>query len=285
MIICFTAMNKNERLDKLAEELETLDALLEQPADVEGQSVILSRLLKGVSRDSWLSTRKKHRLKEWHAIPANGVEDFWEEGLVLNTGDEVPVTPFQEIRGLITRSMFAEALKRELKRLARNGGTLSLLSVGLVDKAALEKSYGAARLGHLEALLASVFLSFMDLCDSVGVLRKGQFLCCLFGLGQLAARNLAEKAQAEFLRKISSTMPEFRPVEAAPVQCAVGIVNIAQGEDGNIKTLINRSSFALEMAIERNGHIFQESSSSPLENATLVQSSEKQFLFFGSSKA
>lgn len=284
MIIYCTAMNKNERLDKLAQELETLDTLLEQPTEGDGESVILSRLLKGVSRETWLLASHKHRLKDWHAIPAIGEDEVWEDSLVLNNGDIVPVTPFREIHGLITRSMFTEVLKRELKRLARNGGALSLLSVGLADKDILERSYGSAVIGHLEALLASVFLSFMDLCDSAGILRKGQFLCCLFGMGQLAARSLAEKAQTEFTKKISSTMPELRLVAEAPVECAVGIVNIAQGENGNIKTIINRSSYALEMAQGRSGRIFQESAASPLENPTLVQSSEKQFLFFGSSK-
>lgn len=285
MIISCTAMNKNERLDQLARELESLDALLQQPLDGEGKSVILSRLLKGVSPETWLLTRRKNRLKDWHAIPANGMADSWEDGLVLSNGDEVPVTPFREIHGIITKHMFMEALGEELKRLSRNGGALSLLSVGLVGADHLEKAYGAATLGYLEALLASVFLSFMDLCDCMGIMRKGQFLCCLFGLGQLAARSLAEKAQTEFMKKISTTMPDFTPVSEVPVQCAVGIVNISQGEDGNAKTLINRSSIALEMAIGRVGHIFQESAASPLDNATLVQSSEKQFLFFGSSKS
>lgn len=277
-------MNKNASLDKLCHELTMLPGLLDETVLSEEQSVILARVVKGVSSEKLRQACQKSDMKYWHVIPARDEDADWEEPLRVSDDKFVPVTPFREINGVITAGMFSHVLARELARLSRNGGSFSLLSAAVLNPESLEEQYGQKLVSCLEALLASVMMDHLETCDTIGLLRKGQFLCSLPGLGQLAARNLAEKIQFDFIAQSRPIFMQSNGQGASPAECAIGIVNLLQGECPPVKSLIKRSSAALEIAQLRNGtHIHQESAVTPLENTTLVQSSEKQFLFFGSN--
>lgn len=285
MITYYIDMSKNAGLDKFASELAILPTILNDSLLDENHSMILTRIIKGVSSEKWRKACKKLNLSEWHAIPARGENSEWEEELELSQGKVIPVTPFREISGIITRSMFVSLLKRELKRITRTGGALSLISAVIINRDELAKNIGRENLNRIEALLASVLLSLLDSCDSIGFLRKGQFLCCLPGIGQLVSRNIAEQAQIKFVKELPSRLAKLAGNSGIGIECALGIVNILQGDNEEVKNLLKRASLALEMAIQRTPeHIYQESSAMQLENTTLVQSSEKQFLFFGSNR-
>lgn len=141
---------------------------------------------------------------------------------------------------------------------------------------------GEGTAAKLESILGLTLLSLLDDCDSLGILRQGQFICSLPGIGQLAARNFAEKCRDAFEDAARPFFPTGGISAGQSAGCSIGIVNILQGENATAAVLLKRVKAALELALSRDvGHIYQETALTPLENTTLVQSSEKRFLFFG----
>lgn len=248
-----------------------------------GDAVFLAKMVRGVSCDDWRANNGARSDEGWNAFPAPAGDDEEE----LEYGDEnLPVSPFREVRGALTSGMFGLLLDRELARLARNGGCLSLISAGVADKERLNTAIGDGAVKRLETLLGVTILDRLERCDSLGILRKGQYVVSFPGMGQLAARALAEKIQTSFRDAARPYFPGGGISAGAGAICALGIVNVPQGEGGEVTTLLKRSRAALELALgRRNSHIHQESPYAPFENTTLVQSNEKRFLFFGGDKS
>lgn len=273
-------MSKNTSSENLAWELAALPRALESVKLAKtSQAVILARLVRGLSTESWQKACEGEPLSQWHAleVPAESENDEELEELQSAYKNGLPVSPFREVEGALTRSMFISLLQRELLRLSRTGGSLSLISASVVDRRSLVQKLGESSTCRLEALLGRTLLSRMDACDALGLIRKGNFVCSLPGLGQLAARNFAETAQAAF-QDTGRTM--FG--EQENLTCAFGIVNILQGESCSPADLLKRARATLEVAQRKqSGHIHQEAAIAPFEGTTLVHSSEKRFLFFG----
>lgn len=279
MIIFYIAMSKKDGLKNLAAELAAMpDALLKANITESGNDMVLARVVEGISEESLLQALHSGHLSEWTVFPLeNGVilEDLETPG-----GQRVPVSPFGQISGLMSNNSFQKLLKGELARVSRNGGCLSIVSAGLANRSVIQRDLGEEDTRRLEALLGSILLKHLESCDSLGLLRPGQFMCCLPGMGQLAARGFSEKAQSAFQEEAQSCYPEAR--SPAKATCAMGIINLLQGETGVAPDLVRRAKLALEMAMnKKNVNIYQETSMAPLENTTLVHSSEKRFLFFG----
>lgn len=278
MIIFFTAMSKNARLELLAGEMAAMPEALEA-AGLNGgpEAVILARVVPGLTPANWLEVSRSRHLEQWRAFP---VPDNC--GIEEGPAKAIEITPFREVSGALTHPMFVRLLKRELQRLARNGGCLSLLGIGIAESQRVAAALGETTMATLEGVLGSIILARLEECDSLGVLRRGQYLCCLPGLGQLAARSFAEKAQAAFVEAAKPYFPTGGLSAGKSADSAIGIVNVLQGDHAAAEELIRRVKMSLELALSKErGHIQQETAATPLENTTLVQSSEKRFLFFG----
>lgn len=273
-------MSKNTGSENLAWELAALPRALESVNFAKSsQAVILARLVRGLSCESWQKASEGEPLSQWHAlpVPAEAENDEELEELQSAYKSGLPVSPFREVEGALTRSMFISLLQRELLRLSRTGGSLSLISASVVDRRALVEKLGESAVCRLDALLGRTLLSRLDACDALGLIRKGNFVCSLPGLGQLAARNFAETAQAAFQDTGRSMLGEENNLT-----CAFGVVNILQGESCSPTDLLKRARATLEVAQRKqSGHIHQEAAIAPFEGTTLVHSSEKRFLFFG----
>lgn len=275
-------MSKNIGSENLAWELAALPKALEAVnLSRSGNAVILARLIRGLSCDSWRKACEDYPLGQWQALPvaAEAENDEELEDLQGIAGHGLPVTPFREVPGALTRAMFISLLQRELLRLSRAGGSLSLISGCLADRRELVKREGEGAAVMLEALLGRTLLSRLDACDALGLARKGIFVCSLPGVGQLAARRFAETAQSAFRDAAKAALGDCE--EKSPT-CALGIVNILQGESCSPADLLKRARATLDVALRKQtGHIHQEAAMAPFEGTTLVHSSEKRFLFFG----
>lgn len=274
-------MSKNAELEDLSREIaEMPQALRDAAFESGGEAVILARMVNGLSTESWREASRAYSLEKWHAFPIAG-----EDAACLpawNGGNALSVSPFREVRGALTFAMFSKLLGRELTRINRNGGCLTLIGACLTERRRLETALGEGTAARLEAMLGLTILSMLEDCDSLGVLRQGQFICSLPGIGQLAARNFAEKCRDAFEDAARPFFPTGGISAGQSAGCSIGIVNILQGEKATAAVLLKRVKAALELALSRDeGHIYQETALTPLENTTLVQSSEKRFLFFG----
>lgn len=273
-------MSKNTGSENLAWELAALPRALEAVNFAKSSNaVILARLVRGLSSENWQKACEGKPLSQWHAlpVPAESENDEELEELQSASISGLPVSPFREVAGALTRSMFISLLQRELLRLSRTGGSLSIISASVADRRQLVEKLGESAVCSLDAMLGRTLLSRMDACDALGLIRKGNFLCSLPGLGQLAARRFAETAQTAFKDASQTIMGDQ---ESAI--CALGIVNILQGESCTPADLLKRARATLEVAQRKqSGYIHQEAATAPFEGTTLVHSSEKRFLFFG----
>lgn len=240
------------------------------------RAVILARMVRGLTAEGWAAASENGQLSQWQALPLPDEEenDAELENVREIAAQGLPVTPFREVAGALYRSTFVNLLQRELLRLSRNGGSLSLISASLADRRAVAEREGEAAACRLEALLGRTLLSRMDSCDALGLTRRGVFICSLPGLGQLAARRFAETARDAF--------NDAADPAGAGVSCAMGIVNVLQGEACAPSDLLRRARATLDVALRKQeGYIHQEAAMAPFEGTTLVHSSEKRFLFFG----
>lgn len=279
-------MSKNTGHDEnLARELAALPQALESISlSPTGQAVILARLVHGISSEHWQEISQAYSLNKWQALPVPaGVGDAEEtETMRADASRVLCVTPFREIAGALTSGMFKRLLKRELVRLSRNGGCMSLVAATLADRRGAMTALGEKSVGRLDALLGATLLEKLEECDAVGMTRRGVFVCSLPGMGQLAARHFAESCQKDFVEAARPFFPAGGLGAGHGGSCALGIVNVMQGESCNVSELLNRCRTTLDAALRKqDSFIHQESALAPFEGTTLVQSNEKRFLFFG----
>ena len=178
-----------------------------------------------------------------------------------------PDMPPDALIGALSAELFAAQLSRELLRLARNGGGLSLILAALSERRRLCVALGDGTVKRLERLLAETLRDNLDACDSLGDIAPGRYALLLPGMGQLKARPL---------------FPTGGISAGTGASCALGIVCVSQGAEGRALDLLSKADTALNTAIQQeNGHIHQEAPTPLGERTTLVHSSEKRFLFFG----
>lgn len=276
-------MSKNTRPENLAKELMELPKALDAVSmSRSGNSVILARMIRGVSPEDWTEASRSYALGNWHALPVDADSSEGEEDLQLNYGGVLRVTPFREVPGALTRSMFSSLLQRELLRLSRNGGAMSVVAATLSGRKEVVTALGAETVDRLDELLGVTLLDRLEACDALGLPRRGIFMCSLPGMGQLAARRFAESVQKAFAAAARPFFPLGGLSAGNGGDCAMGIVNLMQGEASTVTELLKRARASLETALRKEtGHIHQESAKTPFEGTTLVHSSEKRFLFFG----
>lgn len=273
-------MNSNAEFESLARELRALRAGAR--GDEESRSretMLVMRLVRGLSRQRWQKFCRQFPLSQWCALP---VPDAMASARVADLRPDMqaplsPDMPPTALAGALNTELFTSQLKRELLRLNRNDGDLSLLGVGLLPpEDAASAAPEADRAGNeaLEQLAASL-RHCLEACDSMGVLRQKRLVALLPGMGQLKVRRLAEQVQQSFRRRLSANGKTL-------TDCAVGLVSVSRGGDCDTSRLLVKTHAALENAqAQATGHIHQEISSPLDERTTLVHSHEKRFLFFG----
>lgn len=278
-------MSKNIGPEELAQEFAALQKVMEpiNPGD-QDSAIILARIVHGLSSEDWKKASKDYPLSQWQALPLADSEET--EVTKPKHSTSLPVSPFREAQGLLTKATFLNLLKRELLRLGRIGGSLSIIGAALANRQETTTALGVNAVGRLEDMLGRILLANLEACDGISLASSGAYLCSLPGLGQLAARRFAEKASEEFIEEARPFFPAGGIGAGQGCACAMGIVNILPGDVCNAKDLIKRAKATLEIALAKPGsRIHQETAVTPLSGPTLVHSSEKRFLFFGGDPA
>lgn len=275
-------MSKKTASENLSQEFAALPLAFEAaPLSESAPTVILARMVHGLSPSLWQKATENLPLGEWHVIPIAHEEAFGASQKTAATR-YLPVSPFREARGILATSAFLDVLQREIARLARMGGSLSVISAAIANREEVTAALGAETIARLDASLAQTLLDDMDICDGLGLIREGVFICSLPGLGQLAARRFAENCSQAFTEAARPYLPKGGLSAGKICGCAFGIVNIMQGDACKAGDLVKRARDTLEVALTKEGmRIHQETAYTPLTGPTLVHSSEKRFLFFG----
>lgn len=252
-------MDKNIDFKALAAEL----AALEKQGKGQGEDLLIARVLHNMSPTRWKEFCKVYPASKWGAVPVSSLpisQMADEEENAYLWGDE--------LKYAIMAEKFTEQVGRELLRMARVGGELSIFCCQLMPIKKDAKIYLT-----LENLLVSILKDALEPCDSIATDVKGNPLVLLPGTGPIRSRHLCERLQQKYASESKKISPG--------IFISMGVVSIAQGEKSSAEDLVNRVSVALLKARNETTHLHQIGPETLDERSTLVHSDEKRFLFFG----
>lgn len=247
-------------------------------------ALLVARVVRGFSQSGWQEFCRAYPLSQWYALPvpdelATGVRLADLRAEVAAPG---PAVAGDALLGALGSTMFAAQLERELLRLGRNGGGLSLVAASVAGRHALAVALGEGTVTRLERLLGETLACLLEACDSLGISAPGRYAVLLPGMGQLRTRRFTEKAQAAFSDAARPFFPTGGISAGAGAECALGVIHVSPDSTSHARDLLTRAESALEAALEQDeGHIHQEMSGASRQGETLVHSGEKRFLFFG----
>lgn len=244
------AMNTKIDFKALAAEL----AALERQGKGHGEDLLIARVLHNMSPTKWAEFCKAYPASNWGAIPVSSLSsDHLEKNIALMG---------QELRNAVCAEKFTEEVGRELLRMARVGGELSLICTELQNATP-----------ELDELMVSVLRKNLETCDSLASDTTGRPLLLLPGTGPVRSRHLAEQFQKDFEAEHSAHSNDAHLV--------LGVVSIAQGEKATADELVQKVHDALHLAFREHNRLYQFVPEALDERSTLVHSEEKRFLFFG----
>jgi len=268
-------MSNNADFDALASELRALRQADGAASRSGTESVLVARLLPGFSVSRWQEFLRRYPTGRWCALPAG-------PGLLPDMSGGAGNAP-DHLAHLLMAEMFTVQIQRELLRLSRTGGDLALLEASLCDRDNLEARLGLPTVQALETRLVDCLRQCREECDTLGCTGPGRFALLLPGVGVLRARLMAEQIQKIFsVHAAEVTAASGKGKHAAKVACALGIACADQGGRPSPEALLGKAAQAIDEAVaQKHGHICIAGGAALESRNTLVQSSEKRFLFFG----
>ena len=268
-------MSNNADFDALASELRALRQADGTTSRSGTESVLVARLLPGFSVNRWQEFLRRYPTGRWCALPAG-------PGLLPDMGGGTGNAP-DHLAHLLMAEMFTVQIQRELLRLSRTGGDLALVEAGLCDREHLEARLGLPTVQALEARLVDCLRQCREECDTLGCTGAGRFALLLPGVGVLRARLMGEQIQKIFaVHAAEVTAGSGKGKNAVKALCALGIACADQGGRPTPEALLGKATQAMHEALaQKHGHICVAGGAALESRNTLVQSSEKRFLFFG----
>ena len=175
-------MSNNADFESLARELRALRE--SGNTDEESRSretMLVMRLVRGFSSQRWQEFCRLFPLSQWCALP---VADVLPSARLADLGPDVqahhlPEIPTSALAMALNAELFTSQLSRELLRLSRSGGDLSLLCTSVLPSAAGDGQE------KLEQVLAASLRLCLEACDSMGSLRRGRYAAILPGMGRI----------------------------------------------------------------------------------------------------
>lgn len=252
--------------------------------DAADKALLVARVVRGFSHEGWQEFCRAYPLSQWYALP---VPDEVVTGVRLSDlradpACSEPPVPGDVLLGALGSSMFAAQLERELLRLARNGGGLSLVAAAVAERRRLATALGDGTVARLERLLGETLQDLLEACDSLGAGAPGRYVLLLPGMGRLRTRRFTETIQAAFAEAARPFFPTGGITAGNGAACALGVIHVGPERTPRARELLQRAEAALEAALAQDeGYLHQETSGAAPQGETLVHSGEKRFLFFG----
>lgn len=255
--------------DLLAELRELRDA---QAADGAPELLVMRRV-HGMTPDRWQAFRRRYPNSRWGALPLNDSAVTRALGTLMDRSSSdfrpdacPPLCATDHILArLLCSELFCAQMERDLLRLQRSGGQISLVCMDLSDEAR-----AGARCTHVMVRLADLAAQSMDACDTLGALPDRGIALLLPGFGPLRARALATRLRERFLS-------ESQPEDA----CGFAVLTLAHSARMAVKDLLERIPPLLDRARARTDSVQFDAVNTTGQPDTLVQSQEKRFLYFG----
>lgn len=257
--------------------------MTESSSATEATSVLaVTRLFQGLDADTWRDIAERHQLEGW--LPVELSRDSctnlreWQRTIeeMARQRDTDPLT------GLPNRRAFTRHLEAELERTRRGRGDLSLVILDIDHFKSVNDSYGHPCGDEVLLRLASQLQTSVRLYDLAARIGGEEFAIVLPGASALKAQALCER----ILQRFASTGMDCPGVPPFHVTFSGGIATCSIGVTCPAALLVDRADKALYEAKQagRNRiHVHREPGITHPERSTLVESSEKQFLFSGNT--
>lgn len=262
-------MDSNADFDDLLTELREL-----RDAGKDGEpELLVLRRVQGMTPEKWQAFRQRYPNSRWGALPLNdsAVTRALRDLMDRSTSDLCPdaCPPLRATDHVLARmlcsDLFLAQMERDLQRLQRSGGQLSLICMDLTAEAR-----AGARCTHIMVQLAGIVAQAMEPCDTLGALPDRGIALMLPGFGPLRARALAVRLRERYLN-------ECQPGDA----CGFAVLSLAQPMRLTVAELLDRIAPLLDRARRQTDSVQCETVNTLRQPDTLVQSQEKRFLFFG----
>lgn len=278
-------MNSNAEFEALAREPAIPAASSPQGRRSAGsRDLLVVRLVRGLSRNRWQEFCRSFPSSQWCALPLSESHEFVQVADLRPDIQEPlpPDLPSDSLAKALALELFTAQLNREILRLARSGGELTLVCAALCERKRLLAALGEGTVKRLDSLLAETLHEGLEACDSLGSLGPGRHALLLPGVGLFKARLLAENLQTAFAAQARPLIPQGGISAGEGPVCALGITCLPHDTAIGAQDLLGKADEALTAALEQQGvHIHLETHAALNERATLVHSSEKRFLFYG----
>lgn len=157
------------------------------------------------------------------------------------------------------KNIIIEQISSELLRISRGSNDVSILVATLDND-----------LDNLD-ILSNIIKHHLGICDTLSTIDESIHIAVIPGFGQIQSLQLAEEIQKTCTKN-----------SAIKGDCNIGLVCLDRGNiKEHAKDIIQKAKHALKKAVNQKNHIYQEGPGSVDDQATLVHSNEKRFLFFG----
>ncbi len=242
----------------------------------------VTRLFQGLDADTWRDIAERHQLEGW--LPVELSRDSctnlreWQRTIeeMARQRDTDPLT------GLPNRRAFTRHLEAELERTRRGRGDLSLVILDIDHFKSVNDNYGHPCGDEVLLRLASQLQTSVRLYDLAARIGGEEFAIVLPGASALKAQALCER----ILQRFASTGMDCPGVPPFHVTFSGGIATCTTGVTCPASLLVDRADKALYEAKQagRNRiYVHRKPGITHPERSTLVESSEKQFLFSGNT--
>lgn len=267
-------MSNNADFDALANELRAL-RLADGAASRSGtESVLVARLLPGFSVNRWREFLRRYPTGRWCAPPAG-------PGLPPDMSGGCGNAP-DHLAHLLMAEMFTVQIQRELLRLSRTGGDLALVETRPVRPRNLGgSSLGQPTVQALEVCLVDCSRQCREECDTLGLHRARPLCPAAAGCGR-AARPFDGRTDTKNICGPSCgnnrCLWQGQTHRQGPVCHWHSLCR--SGADRPPEALLGKATQAMSDALaQKHGHICIAGGTALETRNTLVQSSEKRFLF------
>lgn len=276
---------RTEGLENLTAELDQLRQLIvshaqSAPIDMADQQLALTRLVPGLTMESWNKLSERFGLSDWLALDLDNSTYFNLANLQKIIEDLTHKSERDPLTGLYNKQAFEHKLSMELQRVERSNGQLSLAIIDLDDFKNVNDTYGHACGDEVIRTLADMLDASTRGYDHAARVGGEEFALLLPGAGPLRAKALMDRLCSMFADTL------IKCSEAA-IHCtfSAGVASLKGRSKATGKELFEVADKALYQAKNAGKNrvrVTRQLVEFEYDRSTMVHSNEKQFLFSGS---
>ncbi|GAB1409236.1 hypothetical protein MASR1M90_03900 [Desulfovibrionales bacterium] len=266
--------------DTLVREMQRIEDVIRSKVTGQDQTALV-RLVSDQDETNWPALLREHGLYQW-VVCALGKERFPVLSQLLEQIDDLEEQKDHDpLTGLRNRRAFDHALGLEIERATRFQTPLSLALLDLDDFKQVNDTYGHPCGDKVLQKIASLLRAETRKIDITARYGGEEFAILLPGTGLMRAQKLLERIVLQ-----TRTASVQCGASAVSITCSIGLASYRGKAAPDRATLIREADKALYRAKQAGKNRLESApllDLGPHRDTTLVQQSEKKFLFSAKS--